>query len=101
MAEPKKEAFNRDDPMVAFMLTRKTETVVLTNDDEGRNDPIQRAIFSDWINYLRKTGQNKRARCWLFFRQGGSKCITLPCADPYDFEAFRKTFRPGSLRNAA
>lgn len=100
MAEQKKE-LDRDDPMIAFILTRKNETVVLSNDDAGRADPIQNAIFSDWINYLRKTGQTKRARCWQYFRQGGAKHITLPCADPYDFESFRKTFRPGSLNRAA
>ena len=49
MAEQKKE-LDRDDPMIAFILTRKNETVVLSNDDAGRADPIQNAKLAAWID---------------------------------------------------
>lgn len=74
------------DPMVAFIIAHPGQTVILHNTDEGRADPLERDVFDSWIAYLEFTGRRDKARVWKWMRNGGSKHLTLPCADPCDFD---------------
>jgi len=82
-----KPKFDMDDPFIAFTVTRPHMTVVISNDEQGRKDPVQHRIFEEWCDYLEYSGRLKKLRAWRAMRRGSSKFITLPCADPVDFDA--------------
>ncbi len=79
-------AIDTKEPMVAFILANPNKTFVLKNDEAGRADATQNAVFDVWCGYLRDTRQTDKLRTWRWMRAGGSKALTLPCADPAEYD---------------
>src|SRR5574337_1947133 len=79
------------DPMVAFIVANPGKTFILKSDDVGRAERIQSQVFEAWCEYLRATDQRQKLRAWKWMREGNnSKALTLPCADPAEFDVWRK-----------
>ena len=94
--ENSKSAIDMKDPMVSYIVAHPKDTFVLANNEDGWNDPVQKAVFGKWCDYLHDKNQHVKLKVWRWMRGGGTKHITLPCADPAQFD---RSWRPsGRLR---
>jgi hypothetical protein len=84
--------------MISYLQRFPNDVVVIESKPENSNErEFQAQVRDSWFAYLERKGYKHTLETWRLILRGYGKALTLPCANPADFD--REYAREFSPRN--